>query len=196
MKIELRGNDKVHVSGYVNATERLSRPIRSPDGKLFVEKISAGAFRKAIERAGDVGVMLNHERELTTVKTDGITLREDNVGLFFDGDITDKEVVEKAKKHELVGWSFGFRALNPKDVESDKAGIDFERTVDEMELYEVSLIDQRKKPYYPATSIFTRADESEIEVRADEGCEYTAEKNDTGKSELALRRRRLKLKSK
>lgn len=198
LKIELRGKDKVHISGYVNAVERFSAPIRDENGRKFVEKISAGTFERAIQNADDIGVMLNHEKPLTTVKKGGITLKEDRVGLFFDGDIDDGEVVERARNKELAGWSFGFRAINPKESASERAGVDYERTIDEMELLEVSIIDKRKLPCYPATSIMTRAEgERTIEIRAFEECEYSEENGKTeDKEELALRRRRLNLKSK
>ena len=49
MKIELR-SDSVAIEGYVNAVERDSKPL-SLGGGIFVEKVQAGAFRRALERA-------------------------------------------------------------------------------------------------------------------------------------------------
>ena len=62
MKVEVR-NDSVFISGYVNAVERLSKPIRETlHGKIrsFVERIKAGVFRKALKRNDNVLVLLNH----------------------------------------------------------------------------------------------------------------------------------------
>ena len=49
MKIEIRA-DGAHISGYVNATEKKSRPVVTPRGKV-VEEIEPRAFERAIERA-------------------------------------------------------------------------------------------------------------------------------------------------
>ena len=54
MKIIIR-SDHVHIEGYVNAVERLSKPITERMG-TFRERIMAGAFKKALERAKDIAV--------------------------------------------------------------------------------------------------------------------------------------------
>ena len=118
MNVEVRG-ETVHISGYVNAVERYSKPITdSLRGKVqtFVERIKAGAFHNALRR-NEVKVLLNHDndRELATTKDGSAKLEEDNIGLRADVVITDKEVVEKAKNGQLVGWSFGFYS-NADDV--------------------------------------------------------------------------------
>jgi len=64
---------------------------------------------------------LNHDysRELGSTKTN-LQLFEDNIGLRAIAEITDAEVIEKAKKGELRGWSFGFieRAAKEEDTDS------------------------------------------------------------------------------
>ena len=65
MQLEIRGN-ALHISGYVNAVERESRrlPARMC-GKArsdFTEKISAGAFGRALERAAHVQPCQGHRR--------------------------------------------------------------------------------------------------------------------------------------
>ena len=196
MKVEFRGKNTIHISGYVNAVERFSSPITDNEGRKFIEKIASGTFAKAIEQADDIGVMLNHEKPLTTVRNGEITLKEDSIGLFFDGDITDEETVQRARNRELVGWSFGFRATGQTDRECETAGIDYERTIDSMELLEVSIIDIRKKPCYPATSISARAEpENTIELRA-KSSEIQYVVSEKARAELELRKRKLALKSK
>lgn len=200
MKIQIR-NDSVHISGYVNAVDRFSRTINDPEGR-YVEKIKPGAFQNAIDRASDIGVMLNHNRDLTSVRKGGITLKEDNIGLFFDGEIKDSEVIERAKNKELVGWSFGFFKRKFEDQKCDRSDADFERTIDEMDLIEVSIIDKRFQPCYPATSIQARADcEESIILRSEESdTEYIdeTEKKDFSKEKalLEIRKRRLNIKKK
>lgn len=166
MKIEFR-NEKIHISGYVNAVERFSRRMKAEDGRIFIEKIAPGAFKRAIENATDIAIMHNHERVIGSTKKNGCVLREDSIGLHFEGDISDNEIIACAKKKQLVGWSFGFRLLKFSDVKSQQSGVDFERTVEELELVEVSIIDSSKMPAYQGTLIEARSTD-EIEQRASE----------------------------
>ena len=168
MKIEIR-EDSVLISGYVNAIERYSKPIReSLKGKIrtFIERIKAGVFRTALKRNDDVKVLLNHnhERVLATTKDGSAKLEEDNIGLRAEVTITDKEVVEKARNNQLVGWSFGFYA------NSDELGTEGEtetRTVTDLDLIEVSILDDTKSPAYYGTSIEARSEgEKMLEYRS------------------------------
>ena len=157
MNVEVRG-ETVHISGYVNAVERYSKPITdSLRGKVqtFIERIRAGAFHNALRR-NEVKVLLNHDndRELATTKDGSAKLEEDNIGLRADVVITDKEVVEKAKNGQLVGWSFGFYS-NADDVGEEKGVVT--RTVTDLDLAEVSILDDTRSPAYYGTSIETRS---------------------------------------
>lgn len=167
MKIEIR-DDSVVIDGYVNAVERYSKVLRDEQGS-FVEKISTGAFQRAINRAKKVGndikVLLNHDysKELTSTADSSTKLYEDNIGLRCRCEIRDKDVVEKAKNKKLVGWSFGFIALKEKRDNEEVQ----HRDVRELELVEVSVLDDTKIPAYNGTSIETRAEimEDLIELR-------------------------------
>ena len=157
MKVEVR-NDTVFISGYVNAVERFSRPIRETlhgEVKTFIERIRAGAFRNALKRSDNVLVLLNHKNDRQVAQTEDGTakLEEDNIGLRAELTITDAEVVEKAKNGELVGWSFGFRA---NADELGKEGDQNTRTVTDLDLIEVSILDDTKTPAYYGTSIEAR----------------------------------------
>lgn len=168
MKIEVR-EDSVLITGYVNAIERYSKPIKeSLKGKVrtFIERIKAGVFKTALKRNDDVKVLLNHnhDRVLATTKDGSAKLEEDNIGLRAEVTITDKEVVEKARNNQLVGWSFGFYA------NSDELGTEGEtetRTVTDLDLIEVSILDDTKSPAYYGTSIEARSEgERMLEYRA------------------------------
>ncbi len=161
MKLEVRTNEVI-IDGYVNAVERFSKPIRSSIG-TFIEKISQGAFKRALDSTDDVLVLLDHDysRELASTKKGTAKLREDNIGLRATVRISDEEVIEKAKEGKLRGWSFGFVPISQDSV--PKEGGTFERTVNDLELREVSIIDDRKTPSYNATSIEIRGDD-EIQV--------------------------------
>lgn len=60
MNIEVRADDTVRIEGYVNATEKKSRPVITPHGKC-IEMVEERAFENAINRAGDVSVTVDHD---------------------------------------------------------------------------------------------------------------------------------------
>lgn len=168
MNVEIR-EDSVFISGYVNAVERLSKPIHQrTDGivRRFLERIKAGVFRNALKR-NNVLVLLNHnyERVLASTEDGNAFLEEDNIGLRAEITITDKEVVQKAREGKLSGWSFGFIANND---EMSKEGDEEIRTVTDMDLLEVSILDDTKSPAYYGTSIEAREGGAKVvEIRAD-----------------------------
>ncbi|MBI6058995.1 HK97 family phage prohead protease [Clostridium perfringens] len=157
MRVEIR-NNSIIIDGYVNAVARDSRLIPDVKGS-FREQIVPKAFQRALEKAENVDILLNHDknRKLGSTAEGTLELFEDNIGLRAIATITDAEVIEKAKKNELRGWSFGFYSVKDRweDIEE---GIQ-RRYVEELELTEVSIVDNTKVPAYSATSIETRANE-------------------------------------
>ena len=167
MKVEIR-NDKVIIDGYVNAVERFSKPLYDKKGK-FIERIMPTVFRRAIEKNDAIKVLLNHDydMELANTKDGSANLYEDNIGLRATVEITEPTVIEKAKKKKLRGWSFGFSCNKEEEIINDD-GIR-ERTVRDIDLIEVSIIDDRKMPAYIGTSIEMRDDDfTVIEYRNEE----------------------------
>lgn len=165
MQINVR-EDSVEISGYVNAVERNSKPLMSRIGQ-FVERICKGAFKKAIKRNNDIHILLNHDwdRDLGSTKQGNLELEEDNIGLYARATITDRDVIEKAKRGDLVGWSFGF---SDRDVENSlERGIP-SRAVKDLDLYEVSILDRTRTPAYDGTLITARAETNEIHFRGAE----------------------------
>ena len=73
MKIIIRA-DHVHIEGYVNAVERLSKPITERLG-TFRERVKAGTFRKAINRAEDIRILSAPLSVLSLSPLRGIFLR-------------------------------------------------------------------------------------------------------------------------
>ncbi|MGK0468190.1 HK97 family phage prohead protease [Clostridium sp.] len=165
MRIEIR-NDSVIIDGYVNAVLRDSKPIPRPGGK-FVEQIMPKAFERALGKALNVDILLNHNktRKLGSTVDGNLELFEDNIGLRAIATITDAEVMEKARKKELRGWSFGF--YSDKDKWEDVGEGLQRRFVEELELTEVSIIDNTRMPAYIGTSIETR-DDKEVTVETRE----------------------------
>ena len=161
----------------MNAIERSSKPLMSRVGQ-FIERICKGAFKKALNRNDDVHILLNHDwnRDLGSTKKGNLELEEDNIGLKARAIITDKDVIEKARNGELVGWSFGFQ---DRDVENTiERGIPH-RAVKDLDLAEVSILDKRKTPAYDGTLIMARDDESEIHFRGEDFIDNVSIREDT-----------------
>ena len=171
MKVNVR-QDSVEIEGYVNAIERNSKPLMSRIGK-FIERVCKGAFAKAIKRNNDIHILLNHDwnRDLGSTKQGNLELTEDNIGLHARATITDKEVIEKAKRGDLVGWSFGF---SDRDVENSLEKGMPTRSIKDLDLYEVSILDRTKTPAYDGTLITAREETNEIHFR---GAEFIDEIN-------------------
>lgn len=156
MRIEIR-SDSVVIEGYVNAVARDSRPMRDrKTGKRFVEQIVPGVFDRALKH-NEVKLLLNHDssRVLGSTGTN-LELHEDSIGLHARAEVTDPEVIEKARKKKLRGWSFGFRERDAST--EDINGAMERRFVEDMDLVEVSIIDERKQPCYEGTSVEVRAE--------------------------------------
>ena len=169
MQIRVKG-DSVEIEGYVNAVERKSKPLWSRMGQ-FIERICKGAFKKALGRNDNVRILLNHDpnRDLGGTKDGNLELEEDNIGLHARATITDPEVVKKARNGDLVGWSFGFY---DRDVEqrTDEDGFPL-RNVRDLDLEEVSILDNTTTPAYDGTLVAVRSDETSVfygETFADE----------------------------
>ncbi len=173
MQVEIRG-DSVVLSGYVNSVERFSKPITSPlRNKLqtFIERVKAGTFKNALKRNDDVKVLLNHGREVANTKDGSAKLEEDNIGLRAEVVTSDKEVVEKARNNRLSGWSFGFYS-NADDIGTEDGMTT--RTLTDLDLVEVSILDDTRKPAYYGTSIESRSEDGKtMEIRGENMNEET-----------------------
>ena len=161
MRINLR-EDSVELEGYVNAVERSSKTLTDRIGN-FVERICAGAFKRALKRGNNVHILLNHDwdRDLGSTEQGNLELEEDNIGLRVRATITDPDVIQKARNGELVGWSFGFE---DRDVENGLEGGVFLRLVKDLFLHEVSVLDNTKQPAYAGTQVYARSIDGEEHI--------------------------------
>ena len=164
MKMELRvQNAKLHantdgtmtVSGYVNKTGQLSNVLGVT--KRFVEKIAKGAFSRAIQSATrDIDFLAEHKSKLLLASTrnNSLKLTENEQGLFMEAAITPtwgKDYYELIDSGILRNMSFGFRTIKDswKLLESNL----YERTIEELELFEVSVV---RDPAYSQSTIAAR----------------------------------------
>ncbi|CAM5206401.1 hypothetical protein UACE39S_01735 [Ureibacillus acetophenoni] len=154
---EIRANEdgSMKVSGYVNKTEKLSEVLGS--SKRFVEKIAKGAFDRAIKNAKEVHFLAEHDNKkiLASTRNNSLSLREDSQGLFMEATITPttygSDYYQLIKSGILKNMSFGFRTIK----DSWKQGMNgiHERTIEELELFEVSVV---RDPAYSQSTIQAR----------------------------------------
>lgn len=161
MKITLRA-DSVEIEGYVNAVGRDSRHMVDEFGADFVEQIQPGAFALALSKKADPVLMLhNHNNDRVIGSTDeNLELEEDSIGLHARATVTDPEIIQLARDGKLVGWSFGFHQLDSRTAYDYDAHIE-RSIVTELDLVEVSLIDDSMLPVYAGTSVHARSKDKE-----------------------------------
>lgn len=164
MQIELRA-DGAHISGYVNVTEKKSRPVITPHGRV-IEEIEPRAFERAINRAGNITLTLDHDCTHIYANTEdgSLKLYEDSIGLHADVLIRDANIIDLAKRGAIKGWSFGM--YNVQDTIEERAEGELPlRRIKELDLDHLALV-VRQVPCYSATSVELRADvEIEMETR-------------------------------
>lgn len=167
MKLIIRA-DSVTIEGYVNAIERNSKPL-TERGVTFVERIKAGAFGRALKRAKDVRILLNHDasRDLGGISDGTLELEEDAIGLKARAKITDPEVIEDARHGDLVGWSFGFSDESVEQLRDEESGLPL-RIVNDLKLFEVSILNRKRSPAYVGTLVSVRDDGTEERMNISE----------------------------
>lgn len=164
MQIEIR-TDGARISGYVNVTEKKSRPVITPHGKV-IEEIEPRAFEGAIGRAGNITLTVDHDNSHVYASTNEGTLKlyEDNIGLHADVLVKDVTLIDLAKKGRVRGWSFGM--YNVQDEIEPRADALPLRRVKSLDLDHLTLV-VKQNPVYSATSVEVRANtEVEVETRA------------------------------
>jgi HK97 family phage major capsid protein/HK97 family phage prohead protease len=154
-KLSANKDDSLTVSGYVNKTGQLSEVLGST--KKFVEKIAKGAFAQAVNNAKEIDFLAEHDSKkiLSSTRNGSLQLREDSQGLYMEATIVPTsygtDTYELIKSGIFQNMSFGFRTIR----DSWKAlgnGL-HERTIEEMELFEVSVV---KNPAYSQSTIVAR----------------------------------------
>ncbi|MDA1987222.1 phage major capsid protein [Bacillus cereus group sp. BcHK104] len=177
MKMELRVNQtnieakedgSMTVNGYVNKTEQFSEMLGR--NEHFKEKISRGAFKRAIEKAKEIHFLAEHDGEkiLASTRNSSLQLSEDTNGLYMSATVAPtswgKDYYELIKSGILKNMSFGFRSI--KDSWKKTTQGYFERTIHELELFEVSVV---RDPAYSQSSISARGIDvvEEVEVPAE-----------------------------
>lgn len=175
-KLELRmmqtsistNEDGMVVEGLVNKTESWSHVLGVR--KKFREKISKGAFDKAIQVAPRIDFLAEHDSSklLATTENGSLELWEDEEGLKMRAHICPtsygKDIYELMKSEIVRHMSFGFKVVSDKWKKLSNGT--FERIVESLELSEVSVV---RNPAYPQSAIAARGIElvEDVEIPND-----------------------------
>ena len=86
MEIRLLDDGSLHITGYVNITDKPSRVLKDRKGDNFVERVEPRCFTRALNSGSNVKFLLNHNHNINLGSLDegNLKLTEDNIGLKID----------------------------------------------------------------------------------------------------------------
>ena len=148
MEIRKLDNGSLHITGYVNITDKPSRVLRDRKGDSFVERVEPRCFTRALNTGDNVKFLLNHNHNihLGSLEEGNLKLIEDNIGLKIDATVDNAEVRKAYDDGGFSGFSYGFQSLKDNFREWDN-GVQL-RTLQDIKLIEVSLLDSKTTPAY------------------------------------------------
>lgn len=148
MEVRKLDNGSLHITGYVNITDKSSRVLKDNKGNLFVERVEPRCFKRALEKNNNVEFLLNHDtgKKLGSIADGNLKLTEDNIGLKIEATINNEEVRQAYENGGFSGFSYGFQKIRDNFRIWDN-GIQL-RTLQDIKLIEVSLLDSTRTPAY------------------------------------------------
>lgn len=150
------------IGGYINVTERESEILYNKNkGKWFKETMKKGVFERALDRANDIPLLLQHDwdKKLASTSNKTLNLREDQVGLRFEAEIEDEKLYSEIRDGKINHCSFGFSVVT-EQIEPINNRLE-KRNVEEINLYEVSLV---KNPAYEGSIVEARQYEQALKM--------------------------------
>lgn len=148
---------RVTIRGHAAVFDRLSEDLGG-----FREKVKRGAFRKVLDEAQDVRLLVNHDPfpVLARTKSNTLELREDPRGLHVFADVAPTSFAQDLRvsmqRGDIDQMSFGFSVGSDSWMEKDGQIV---RTIEEFDnLFDVSIV---TFPAYPQTSVDARASDHE-----------------------------------
>lgn len=136
-----------------------SKALQGKNGK-FIENIPKETWKKAVEENSNIELLVDHSPYVNVAENIKFDVREDGVYAIATLSSKAKNLYESIKEYGAKGVSFGFIAIN-----DSWNGI--KRTVNEMQLFEVSIL-MDKNPAYNGNTVSAREECREnIEVPVD-----------------------------
>lgn len=147
MEVRQLDDGSLHITGYVNITDKSSRVLKDNKGNLFVERVEPRCFKRALKK-NNVDFLLNHDtsKKLGSIADGNLKLTEDNIGLKIEATVNNEEVRQAYENGGFSGFSYGFQKIRDNFRDWDN-GIQL-RTLQDIKLIEVSLLDNTKIPAY------------------------------------------------
>ena len=169
MEIRLLDDGSLHITGYVNITDKPSRVLKDRKGDNFVERVEPRCFTRALNSGSNVKFLLNHNHNINLGSLDegNLKLTEDNIGLKIDATVNHEEVRKAYENGGFSGFSYGFQAIKDNFRNWDN-GLKL-RTLQEIRLIEVSLLDSKTTPAYFGSMVNVEhrsENETNTEIRA------------------------------
>ena len=148
MEVRKLDDGSLHITGYVNITDKPSRVLRDSKGNSFVERVEPRCFARALNSGDNVKFLLNHNHDINLGSLDegNLKLTEDNIGLKIEATVNNEEVRQAYENGGFSGFSYGFQKLRDNFRDWDN-GIQL-RTLQDIKLIEVSLLDSKTVPAF------------------------------------------------
>ena len=169
MEIRKLDDGSLHITGYVNITDKPSRVLRDSKGDNFVERVEPRCFERALNTGENVKLLLNHNHDihLGSLNEGNLKLTEDNIGLKIDATVNNAEARQAYDDGGFSGFSYGFQKIKDNYRDWDN-GVKL-RTLQEIRLIEVSLLDSKTTPAYFGSMVNVEhrdGDATDTEIRA------------------------------
>ncbi|PGA38107.1 phage major capsid protein [Bacillus toyonensis] len=138
-----QSSDGFFVRGLVNKSGAWSQTLYDKNGKPFIERVMPNVFARALQRAKDVKLLLEHDKNVLLARTKDETLKltETSRGLEMEANLVPSKLSEhihsSIKRGTLSDMSFGMIVLDEEWTQEN--GID-KRSITDLALYECSIV--------------------------------------------------------
>ncbi|WP_220779734.1 phage major capsid protein [Bacillus paranthracis] len=157
-------SDGLLVRGLVNKSGAWSQTLYDKHGKPFIERVMPNVFARALQRAKDVKLLNEHDKNMLLARTkDGtLQLTETSRGLEMEANLVPSKLSEhihaSIKRGTLSNMSFGMVVLD--DVWTKEKGVN-QRSITDLALYECSIVSD---PAYEDSTIEARSNDIRQDV--------------------------------
>ncbi|PGW18545.1 phage major capsid protein [Bacillus mycoides] len=138
-----QSSDGFFVRGLVNKTGAWSQTLYDKHNKPFIERVMPNVFARALQRAKDVKLLLEHDKNMLLARTKDETLKltETSRGLEMEANLVPSKLSEhihsSIKRGTLGDMSFGMIVL---DEEWEQVNGVNQRSITDLALYECSIV--------------------------------------------------------
>ncbi|PHC50185.1 phage major capsid protein [Bacillus toyonensis] len=157
-------SDGLFVRGLVNKSGAWSQKLYDKNGKPFIERVMPNVFARALQRAKDVKLLNEHDKNMLLARTkdETLKLKETSRGLEMEANLVPSKLSEhihaSIKRGTVSNMSFGMVVLD--DVWTKEKGVN-QRSITDLALYECSIVSD---PAYEDSTIEARSNDIRQDV--------------------------------